>query len=146
MWLMTTLELYKNEINDGFKTWSDHFKGRKLVFSPWPKVTKCYEFKIELKMVRKHQDNTETKTSLVFGSVIKHSEVLHCLRVVSPHFSAGDSSLPPPTFYFCCLCSIQLTHPLLLQGYLLFFKLLWALPHLDFCCWSTDPFPHLWME
>lgn len=31
MWLMITLELYKNEINDGFKTWSDHFKGRKLV-------------------------------------------------------------------------------------------------------------------
>lgn len=75
-------------------------------------VTKCYAFKIELKMIRKHQDNTDTKNRLVvFASIIKHSEILHCLRVISsPHFSAWDISLPPLKFYFFLLIQC-LTHP-----------------------------------
>lgn len=81
----------------------------------------------------------------VFDSVIKYSEILHCLMVISsPHFSAWDTNLPPPTSYFCLLDQ-YLTHSssafarllALLKNYcgsshiLTFDAGVWTLPHIS---------------
>lgn len=114
------------------------------------RVTICYKFRIVRNHHKASRQYKDKKNILdVFDLVIRHSDILHWLRVISSlqFFQHGMQAPPNPTLLSLpsflvstspipCFCQVTCSS----------WKLLWALLYHDFFCWSIEPSPRLWMD